>query len=93
MLSYCQHMNATALTPFAMARSKKGLSLAQVSEIVGYDRGGLSRIERGKARPRLALANKLSDVLGISRDQIMFPEEYIQPDGKKPVQSAGEEAV
>ncbi len=81
-------MSKAVLTPFAVARAEKGLSLTQVSEAVDYDRGGLSRIERGKARPRPALANKLATLLGVSRDQIMFPEEYVAGEAKKPVRSA-----
>lgn len=64
------------------------MSLTQVSAAVQYDRGGLSRIERGKARPRPELAKRLVQLFapGLTRDQIMFPEDY-PLDGKKPSRS------
>lgn len=64
------------------------MSLTQVSEAVGYDRGGLSRIERGMSRPRPALTNKLVQLFAgaLTRDQIQFPEDY-PVDGKKPSRS------
>ncbi len=81
-------MAKATLTPLAAARASRGLSLAQLSKAVNYDRGGLSRIERGIARPRRELANRLVNVFdgAITRDQILFPEEYMSAQ-KKPSRS------
>lgn len=81
-------MSQALLTPLARARAASGMSLTQVSAAVQYDRGGLSRIERGMSRPRPALANRLVQLFEgkLTRDQILFPEEY-PLDGKKPSRS------
>ncbi|HZL29181.1 MAG TPA: helix-turn-helix transcriptional regulator [Acidobacteriaceae bacterium] len=79
------------LTPLAKARSQRGISLTVLSKAVEYDRGGLSRIERGVTKPRTALANRLVEffeVEGITRDQIMFPEDYMGQPSKRPPTSA-----
>jgi len=89
LLRYLQHMSGAVLTPLATIRKSRGLSLGDLSKMVDYDRGGLSRIERGIARPRPELANRLVTAFEgkITRDQILFPEEYPEPTQKKPVRS------
>lgn len=49
----------------------------------------LSRVENGKRRPSPELANRLAKYFGnaVTRDQILFPEDYAEPTGKKPSRS------
>lgn len=66
------------ITPLMIARERKGVSLGDMAKALKTSRGHLSRIERGERRPNLDLAKKISDFFAteITRDQILFPEEY-----------------
>lgn len=52
--------------PFRMARArqKRGLSLAQVADVVGSDPGNISRIEKGQQVPKRDLARALFEFYG-----------------------------
>lgn len=51
-------------------RKKKGLTLADLAELVDSHVGNLSRIERGTARPSLTLLYRLSEAMGFSLAEI-----------------------
>ena len=49
-------------------REKKGLTQAELGNRVGLKQTTISQYENGSRTPTLAMAKKLSDVLGISLD-------------------------
>jgi len=59
-------------------RDRKGLSLRQLSELCGVERGLLSRIERGQ-RPHVSVpvAMRIAKALGVTLDYLagMYEEE------------------
>lgn len=63
-------LGQTGPTRAAFARARAGLTQAQVAEAVGVNRKTISRIERGETRPRLGLALRLADVLGVSFEEL-----------------------
>jgi putative transcriptional regulator len=87
-LLYKQHMAATSANRLLEVRKRRGVSLAVVALEMNCDRAHLSRIERGQGQASPDLANRLSKYFEgeVTRDQILFPEDY--PDIKKPVRSA-----
>jgi transcriptional regulator with XRE-family HTH domain len=68
------------LNPVKAARKKRGQTLTQVAAAIGTDAGNLSRIENGKQRPSLEMAEKLAQHFGyeISEIQILYPQRFIQ---------------
>lgn len=46
-------------------RESKGLTLEQLADLVGCTRQNIAKIENGTSEPKLSLAIKISDVLGI----------------------------
>lgn len=46
-------------------REARGLSLAQLAELAGLDKGQLSRVERGIQAPTTRVLARISTVLGI----------------------------
>ena len=83
-------MALTALSPLAVLRQSKGVTLPFVAKAVGCDKGHLSRIERGLVRPRVEIQNRLVQFYGgaITRDEIANPEEYADVKRGRPVRSA-----
>jgi transcriptional regulator with XRE-family HTH domain len=65
-------------TPLVAIREKRNISLGQMAQDLNTSRGHLSRVERGERRPNLHLAKSISDYFdgAVTRDQILFPEEY-----------------
>lgn len=57
------------------ARKLKGMTVYEVADKVGITAGAISRIERGKSGVRVGNAKKLAEVLGISIEEVLFPEE------------------
>lgn len=72
-------------TPLKSARIKLGLSIREVAEAVGVQQPTINRIENARKRPSPELALRLEEHFdgAITRDQIMYPEKYID-EGKKP---------
>lgn len=52
------------------ARVSRRLTLIELGHILGADPGGLSRIERGRQQPSIALAKKLAAFYGMTLDEI-----------------------
>lgn len=76
------------VTPLKQVREKSGKTAAQVARAVGVTQVQISRIENGKSTPRPELAKRLAAYFGnITRDQILFPEEYVGPTTKRPSRS------
>lgn len=75
------------LTPLAVARRKRGLSLLELGNEINYDKGNLSKIERGMMRPGPDVVIRLFDYFNgeLTRDEIMFPEYHQEQ--KKPSRS------
>lgn len=76
-------------TPLHIVRSKRGHSTREVAEAVGVNQSQYSRVESGKRRPSPDLANRIAKHFGneVTRDQILFPEDYLET-GKRPSRSA-----
>lgn len=70
-------------------RTATGLSTYEVAKAVGVDQSQYSRVENGKGRPSPELANRIAKYFdnAVTRDQILFPEDYPVADlpEKKPI--------
>ena len=66
------------LTPLKATRTRRRLTLDQVSRAVGTDSGNLSRIENNKQKASPDLAEKLARHFGgeITEIQILYPERF-----------------
>lgn len=71
------------MTPLASARERLGLSRSSLAVGLSIEYSHLYRIERGEAQCSPALARRIAEYFDgeVTRDQILFPEEYV--DGKK----------
>jgi transcriptional regulator with XRE-family HTH domain len=60
------------------AREKRGVTTYQVAAAVGVNQSQYSRVENGRRRPSPELANRIAKYFGnaVTRDQILFPEDY-----------------
>lgn len=65
--------------PIRQARIDRGLTLKQVADVVGTDPGNLSRIERGEQFPGRDLARALADHLGLTVEQVLYPDRESAP--------------
>lgn len=65
-------------TPLRLIREKRGESTYDVALAVGVNQSQYSRVESGKRRPSPELANRIAKHFGntVTRDQILFPEDY-----------------
>lgn len=52
-------------------REQKGLSQAELANIVGVSQGVISQYERGDRKPTNEIHSKLSKALGVSMDYLM----------------------
>lgn len=77
------------VTPLKRAREKKGMSAEELALEVGVSQAAISRVENGKAQASPRLADRLEKYFGreITRDQILYPEDYIDAGARKPVHS------
>jgi transcriptional regulator with XRE-family HTH domain len=68
------------------AREKKGESTYVVAAAVAVNQSQYSRVENGKRRPSPELADRIAKYFGnaITRDQILFPEDYPEQAPSKP---------
>ena len=76
-------------TPLRLARERRQMTASQVAAAVGVSRVHISKIESGAFTASPAIAKKLAEFFGapLTRDQILFPEEYIKAGGRRPVGS------
>jgi transcriptional regulator with XRE-family HTH domain len=76
-------------TPLKIERMKRKMSGEALARQVGITQSYIARLENGKSHPSLEVANRIAKYLGnaVTRDQILFPEDYIQPEQppKKPI--------
>ncbi len=65
-------------TPLRAARLRKGLTITHVAQQVKCDMGNLSRMERGKQRPSLELAERMVIFFAgdLSELQVLYPERF-----------------
>lgn len=63
------------MTNIKRARKLKGLTVYDVAAKVGVTAGAISRVERGLSGLRPANARKLAEVLDLTVEQVLFPEE------------------
>lgn len=79
------------ITPLRKAREKKGGSTYDVAAAVGVNQSQYSRVESGARRPSPELADRIAKYYGnaVTRDQILFPEDYADPSPtpRKPIRT------
>ena len=66
----------------AKLRKKKGLTQSQLGEIVGVGDRAVSKWERGITSPNIAIINQLSEILGISSNELLAGKEKISTKSK-----------
>lgn len=66
----------------AKLRKKKGLTQSQLGEMVGVGDRAVSKWERGITLPNIAIINQLSEILGISSNELLSGKEKISTKGK-----------
>lgn len=61
---------------------KRKLSGEELARGVGITQSYIARLENGKSRPSLEVANRIARYLNnaVTRDQILFPEDYAVSD-------------
>jgi putative transcriptional regulator len=64
-------MGTTSLTAVARARAERGLTQAELAELVGASRKTITRNEAGTSTPRLPLAARLAHELGLTLDDLI----------------------
>ena len=71
-------------TPLRIEREKNELTTREVARALGVNQSQYSRVENGKRRPSPDLANRLAKYFRnkVTRDQILFPEDYMRPPKK-----------
>lgn len=65
-------------TPLRNERERLGLTTYDLAKAVGVNQSTIHRVESGKKRPSPDLADRLAKYFknAVTRDQILFPEEY-----------------
>ena len=65
-------------TPLKSERIKRNLSTTELAKALRISQPTLSRIENGKGRARPTVAKQIEAFFkgAVTRDQILFPEEY-----------------
>jgi transcriptional regulator with XRE-family HTH domain len=74
-----------AATPLRAAREARGLTTYAVADAVGVNQSQYTRVENARSKASPELANRLAKFFGnvVTRDQILFPEDYAEGLGKK----------
>ncbi len=87
--AYASYKHLTMQTPLKLARERRKMIQRDVALAVGIVRSHYGRVEAGLVGASPELAKRLCDFFGapLTRDQILYPEEYIPADGRRPVQS------
>jgi transcriptional regulator with XRE-family HTH domain len=77
------------LTPLKLHREKQNLVSREVALALKITPSHYRRIEIGETRASPAVANRIAKYFGnaVTRDQILFPEDYVESDlpPKKPL--------
>jgi len=76
------------MTPLKAARLKKGWTVPQAAAEIRINKGNYYRIEMNQVGVGPALADKIAKVFGnlVTRDQILFPDDYPMPE-EEPVEA------
>jgi DNA-binding XRE family transcriptional regulator len=69
-------------TPLKVERERRGISADELARAVSVRQPTINRIENGKKRPSPDLANRIAKYFAnaVTRDQILFPEDYTVAD-------------
>lgn len=66
------------MTPAKKARKALGMTIYEVADKVDISAASVSRIEREKQTATTENASALAGVLGITEEQILYPERFPQ---------------
>jgi len=77
-------LDGTQVTPLRTIRVASGQTQGDVCRALAMDQGQYSRIERGVSTPSPELADRMAKHFGnaVTRDQILFPYDYMAPEAK-----------
>ncbi|WP_054285750.1 helix-turn-helix transcriptional regulator [Gulbenkiania mobilis] len=64
------------MTPMRMTRKARGLTQADLAQVLGCSQAHVSDVERGTAAASPKLAAEIAKVLGIPEEQILYPERF-----------------
>jgi DNA-binding XRE family transcriptional regulator len=65
-------------TPLKLARQRRGWSQAEAAARVGVERTFFGRMERNAVKASTVVARRIAAIFTeLTRDQILFPEEYV----------------
>lgn len=72
-------------TPLKIERNRRNLSGEDLARAVGITQSYVARLETGKSRPSLPVAKRIAAYFGnaVTRDMILFPEDYVDLPPKK----------
>lgn len=72
------------VTPLKSERKKRNIPIREIALALRVQVSTINRIENGKAHPSPELANRIAKYFGnaVTRDQILFPEDYTEQQGK-----------
>lgn len=67
------------MTPLRTERERRGLTASAVAAAVGATQSHYSKVEKSLAQASPDLANRLAKYFGnaVTRDQILYPEDYV----------------
>ena len=77
-----------------IVRERRGISLGTLASELGSAKSHLSKVEHGHSQASPDLANRIAKYFGneVTRDQILFPEDY-PANGKKHSRSVAAEGT
>jgi len=65
-------------TPLKLARQRRGWSQAEAATRVGVERTHFARMEKGTNKASTPVARRIVAIFTeLTRDQVLFPEEYV----------------
>ena len=69
------------LNPCYKIRVKRGISLTALANELGFAKSHLSKVEHCQSQASPELANRIAKFFGneVTRDQILFPQDYAAP--------------
>jgi transcriptional regulator with XRE-family HTH domain len=77
------------ITPLKLARQRRGWSQRQAAERLAITSSHMNRIENNTAKASTPVARRVVALFTeLTRDQVLFPEEYVEVVDRAPVASA-----
>ena len=72
-------------------RIERNLTKAQAARLCGVDRARFGRLENMESMPSPELANRIAKVFGnaVTRDQLLFPQDYLDVEVAHSAHAAG----